>query len=484
VSFPTFIARLDRRARTAILAVGIGCLLAIPLRPAPAHADDLQESAQHLSDTAFNLLNSLSSDSSKAGATDVMGDLASFAGDAQTVASALGKGDKAAAAQAMNALVADRRSLDSAVAKNPGAISSSQWDSIKVELASLERRLPPASGPIAKAGPSTAPPAEPPVVPPPLTESTAPTPGGTAPKVEITKRVTDDAGVHLKGYLEGYDLKSAGIYDGDTLVTPIELSPTREGQRVNFNFTVQDVTASQSIRVEDHMGRIAAARMAAGPEAAVERSGHEKMIELGGGPHEAGPPPMVASKGTGGGTTVIPSRSPSRRHIHENPTVSPLTDVQINILQVTQSLSAPNTYQVVGQISGEGVKRAGIYVDGKLVKPIPMTPGAYTSFDTSFMLLGKEPTVRAYGNGTNFVEASIDLNTGAGTVYSSNPPLTPYYPINPYARANPYGYPPNAYGTDPYGRPYGPPPYGSGGGYPPPNYGYPPPSRPWWQKLF
>ena len=475
------IARLDLHAQVRTLAIGVACLLAMLISRATAvHADDLQESAQHLSDSAFAVLNSLSSDNSKSSATDVMGELASFAGDAQTVATALSKGDKAAAAQAMAALVSDRRSLDEAVAKNPGAISSSQWGSMKVELASLERRLPPATGAAAKARP----PAAPAVVPPPMSETTAPPPGGTAPKVEITNRVSDDVGVHIKGYLQGYDLKSAGIYDGDSLVTPIELSPTREGQRVNFNFTIQDVTPSQSIRVEDRMGRIAQARMAPGPETAIERSGHEKMIELGGGPREAGPPPeVVASKGAN--TTVIPSRSPSRRHIHENPTVSPLTDVQINILQVSKSLSEPNTYQVVGQISGEGVKRAGIYIDGKLVKPIPMTPGAYTSFDTSFMLLGKEPTVRAYGNGSNFVEAEIDLNTGAETIYGSNPPITPYYPVNPYARANPYGGYPNAYGTDPYGRPYGPPPYGSAPPYGARNpYGYPPPSRPWWQKLF
>jgi hypothetical protein len=462
------------------------CVLALmAARPALLRADDLQESAQHLSDGAFAMLNSLSSDSSKTGATDVMGELASFAGDAQTVAAALGKGDKAGAAQAMTALVSDRRGVDQALAKSPNAISSSQWGSLKVELASLERRIPPATGAAAKAGP----PPGPPVVPPPVSETTAPPPGGMEPKVEITNRTSDDAGVHLKGYLQGYDLKSAGIYDGDTLVTPIELSPTREGQRVNFNFTVQDVTPSQSIRVEDRMGRVAQARMEGGPATAVERSGHEKMIELGGGsaPETRRRPAVVASRG-GDNTTEIPSRSPSRRHNHQNPTVSPLTDVQINILQVTQSLSEPNTYQVVGQISGEGVKRAGIYIDGKLVKPIPMTPGAYTSFDTSFMLLGKEPTVRAYGNGSNFVEATIDLNTGAGTIYSANPPMVPYYGANPYARPNPYGYPPNAYGTDPYGRPYGPPPYGSSG-YPPPYgsrnpYGYPPPSRPWWQKLF
>ena len=60
-------------------------------------ADDLQSSAQHLSDSAFAILNSITSDSSKSAASDVMGAIASFAGDAQTLAAALAGGDRASA---------------------------------------------------------------------------------------------------------------------------------------------------------------------------------------------------------------------------------------------------------------------------------------------------------------------------------------------------------------------------------------------------
>jgi hypothetical protein len=163
--------------------------------------------------------------------------------------------------------------------------------------------------------------------------------------------------------------------------------------------------------------------------------------------------------------------------------------VQINILGVQQSISESGSYQVIGQISGNNVKRAGIYIDGRLVKPIPVSPGADTSFNVSFTMFGTAPTIRAYGAGNNFVESSIDLSTANGAVFGSNPPVGVYsypvspYPVNPYAR-NPYGYPASPYGSPPYGSPgYGAPGYGyPNSGYP--YNGYPPPSRPWWSKIF
>lgn len=158
--------------------------------------------------------------------------------------------------------------------------------------------------------------------------------------------------------------------------------------------------------------------------------------------------------------------------------------MQINILGVQKSLSEAASFQVIGQISGENVRRAGIYIDGRLAKPIAVTPGGDSSFNVAFTMLGNEATIRAYGVGSNYVESSIDLSNASGAVYGSNPPVGVYsypvnpYPVNPYAR-NPYGYPASPYGA--------PPGYGAPGypynGYP--NAGYPPPaSRPWWSKIF
>ena len=442
------------------------------LRATPIFADDLQSSAQHLSDSAFSILNSITSDSSKSAASDVMGAIASFAGDAQTLAATLASGDRQGASSAMTALIADRRAVDEALIKNPRAIDSSKWSPLKAELASIQDRVPSASSSAAKEAPY---PDD--VVKPPASEVAASIPEGSAPQVEITSRESDETGLHLKGFLQGDDLKSAGIYSGDAMIQKIDLSPTTGQQRVLLDFTLEQVSPDETIRVADSSGRTAEARIASNTTAAVESGGHEKMIELGGGavPVEEDPPVELASRGPDN-TAEIPSKSPSHRHQHENDTAAPL-EAQINILGVQQNLSSPTNYGITGQISGEGVTHAGIYVDGHMVKPIPVEANGDTSFNVSFTMLGTEATIRAYGNGSNFVESALDLSSANGTVYGSNPPMVTYgYPAaNPYART-PYGYPPNAYGPAPYGYP--------NSGYPN-GYGYqPPPSRPWWQKIF
>jgi hypothetical protein len=133
------------------------------------------------------------------------------------------------------------------------------------------------------------------------------------------------------------------------------------------------------------------------------------------------------------------------------------------------------------------VRHAGVYVNGRLVKPIPISTAGYSAFNLTFpMPAGSDARIRAYGNGNDFVEASIDTVTGGGgmTTYRNPPmyagpygaypayPPSPYYAPNPYAYANPYAPGYNPYTPSPY-------PYG----YAPP-YGVPPPApRPWYSKL-
>jgi len=445
-----------------------------------AHADDFHLSAQHLSDSAFAILNSLSADSSKAGVGDVIGAMASFAGDAQTLSTALSSGDRDGAGAAMTSLIADRRAVDEALLKNPNAIDESKWAPLKAELASIQARVPAVSPSMAK----TAPPESPSeVVRPPASEAAATVPDGSAPQVEITSRVSDDSGLHIKGYLQGTNLKSAGIYDGDAMILKIDLAPTPDAQRVLLDFKLEQVSPSETIRVADASGREAAAHIASDSTPVVESGGHEKMIELGGGSAVSDAPPIDLASHGPRNTAEIPSESPSRRHLHGNSNLAPLSDVQINIVGVQKSLSESSSYQVIGQISGGNVKRAGIYIDGRLAKPIAVTPGGDTSFNVAFTMFGNEASIRAYGLGSNYVESSIDLSTANGAVYGSNPPAGVYaYPVNPYAR-NPYGYPASPYGAPPG---YGAPGYPNGGypynGYP--NSGYPPPTRPWWSKIF
>jgi len=101
-------AVLKRRVRCAS-AIGFALAVALSvIAPKAARSDDLSGDAQHLSDSSFAVLNTVTSDSSKADAGDVIGAMASFAGDAQTLAAALAKGDRNGAGAAITALVADR----------------------------------------------------------------------------------------------------------------------------------------------------------------------------------------------------------------------------------------------------------------------------------------------------------------------------------------------------------------------------------------
>lgn len=454
-----------RSAMAFVLAVAMSVLPSTSAR-----GDDFHLSAHHLSDSAFAILNSLTSDSSKAGYGDVTGAMASFAGDAQTLSTALANGDRDGVSAAMTALVADRRAVDEALVKSPGAIDSAKWAGLKAELASIQTRVP-AESSVAKASPPERPSD---VVHPPASEAAVTVPDGAPPQVEISSRVTDDTGLHIKGFLQGTALKSAGIYDGDAMIQKIDLAPTPGAQRVLLDFTLEQVSPSETIRVDDLSGRIAEIHVASNSTPVVESGGHEKMIELGGGTGVTDAPPIEITSRGPDNTAEIPSKSPSGRHIHSGDALAPLTGVQINILGVQQSIAEPGSYQIIGQIAGNNVKRAGIYIDGRLVKPIPITPGSDTSFNVSFTMFGSAASIRAYGAGNNFVESSIDLSTANGAVYGSNPPVYAY-PVNPYAR-NPYSYPANPYAANPC-----PPGYGA---YPNGCQPLPTSSRPWWSKIF
>jgi hypothetical protein len=206
----------------------------------------------------------------------------------------------------------------------------------------------------------------------------------------------------------------------------------------------------------------------------------------------------------GHNTAEIPrsddAASPSRRHMANGSSLAPLANVQINILDAEELMSAPGIVEVIGQISGPGVKRAGVYLNGRLAQSIPISPSGYSGFDVRFsMPAGSDARIRAYGNGNDFVEASIDtVGGGGGMTTYNNPPMyggpgvyppTPYYGANPYAYGNPYAsgnpYPyGNPYAANPYPYGYAPSPYGS-----PPPYGYPPaqqppPNRSIWNRLF
>ena len=466
----------------ALLSVGIG--------PRQSFAQDAQAQALELSDHAFSMLNSINASSAKPG--PILAPVASLAGDAQTLSTALGAHDNASASGAMTSILSDRDKIEAA-AKIAGGQYPEQWASIREKIAALEKQVPASKGPVAR------------TEVPESHASFAPPPGEKmpdAPKVEIASRVFQAGKVRVKGFLEGTDLKSAGIFDGDTKSRDIDVASTPGEQRVNFDFSIEQPSPTQSIRVADVYGREAHAMVSPDPAAVGPMKGSEEMIEVDPGASassrgEAGPlaeSPLASAGPSRGNNTAEIARpgdalSPSRRHIDANSSLGPLTNVQINVIDAEELMSAPGNVEVVGQIAGPGVRHAGVYVNGRLVKPIAVSAGGYSAFDLTFpMPAGSDARIRAYGNGSNFVEASIDtVGGGSGMTEYGNTPMyaAPYgtypaYPPSPYYRPNPYAYAnPNPYA--PGYNPYAPNPYPYG--YPPP-YGTPPPSKPWYSKLF
>jgi len=448
-----------------------------------AFAQDAQAKALELSDRAFAMLNAINASSTKAG--PILAPAASLAGDAQTLSSALSAHDRASASGAMTSIISDRDKIEAA-AKIAGGQYPEQWTDIREKIAALEKAVPAAKAPLAR---SEVPESHA-VVAPPAGESMP-----AAPKIEISSRVFQAGKVRVKGFMEGTDLKSAGIFDGDTKSRDIDVASTPGDQRVNFDFSIEQPSPTQSIRVADVYGREAQALVTPDPAAVGPMKGSEEMIEVDPGASasrgEAGPlaeSPLASAGPSKGDNTAEIARpddelSPSRRHIDANPSLGPLTNVQINVIDAEESMSAPGNVEVVGQIAGPGVRHAGVYVNGRLVKPIAVSAGGYSAFDLTFpMPAGSDARIRAYGSGNDFVEASIDTGgPGAGMNVYNNPPMygspygayppSPYYRPNPYAYANPYAPGYNPYAPNPY-------PYGY-----PPGYGTPPTTKPWYSKL-
>jgi hypothetical protein len=468
-----------RRRALGLLIAAAALIATAWLAPSDLRAETAVAAAQELSDGAFALLNLVNAQAGKD--APLLGPVANLAADAQSLASAENHGDRSEAGHAMAAVVADEHAIEDANGRDPGHLDASKWNALKSQIDALQAQVPPVKGPLASAAPKPAASPAAAASGPPAIDTSA---QADAPRVVINSRVYTGGTVRVKGYLEGVNLKSAGIYDGPRQLRPLDVGMVSGSQRLNFDLGLESAGPGETIRVTDGYGRTAEARVA--PDVAVATApnsdAHDKMIELGSGVAEA-------DSGSAGinvpeprnNTAEIPRSAGDVAPEHPIPGgVGHLRDVQINVIGVTALPSQPGTYEVVGQIAGGGVHRAGVYVNGRLARPIPITSGGYSAFDVTFTAQAGDATIRAYGAGNDFIEASIDMSDNGMTVYNGPPAYPPYpaYPPpygNPY---NPYGYPANPYGAaNPYARPY---PYG----YPPPAYGTPPPSRPWYKRLF
>ncbi|HVA41613.1 MAG TPA: hypothetical protein VNF49_13165, partial [Candidatus Binataceae bacterium] len=294
--------------------------------------------------------------------------------------------------------------------------------------------------------------------------------GGPTIKIE-SRRVIGDV-TRLKGYFEGSALQSAGIYEGAQNVKPIKVDQVIGRQKVEFQLALRDADIATNLRVIDQAGRMATASVFGEDSTAMASTGTESGVEVDRG----------AGATSGGNTAEIPSANarPSGGLEGSAPGMdeglgggglsgglsggtlggglgAPMGNIQINIESVNPVNPLAHMYQVAGQIIGHGVHRAGIYVDGRLVKRLPVSSGANVSnFHTTFMMNGGTATIRAFGAGNQYVESSIATPPA---VASAPPIVIAPYGMNPYS---PYGM--NPYAADPFGSPYGSPygvPYGT-----------------------
>jgi hypothetical protein len=267
---------------------------------------------------------------------------------------------------------------------------------------------------------------------------------GAPPQVVIESRTPENAVIHLKGYIEGSDLKRGGIYAGGREVRAFQITPVLGEQRINFDIGVESPAPDTTLRIYDAEGRMAQASVADTTIAAPARgidTGVSAAASAGGAldapeipqlrrSMSATEAPSVESGvevfrnnpdgGSSGDASSVntaeipshgkPGKSPSKRHTMS----SHLGNVQITITAENLIDPASSTYRIAGQIEGHGLSRAGIYDGRRLVSPITIAFGSdVTKFDKQFTSDGGAITIRAYGVGDQYVESSVDLSNAA-----------------------------------------------------------------------
>jgi hypothetical protein len=372
---------------------------------AEVRADDLQSVSARLAEQSFRVLHRLTG-SSDAESSQLIGSLASLADDAESLRQALVLNDRRAAQAAMASLVSDRQTIDQALSHNPGTLKLEEWANLRAQLDKLVREMAAcrtASDAICEKATSSESKGKS------RTESLTDAGG---PHIVIVSRESDGAGVRLKGYFEGIDLKSAGIYEGSKELRAFKVDGLAGRQRVEFDLRLEDPSAFSLLRVVDAAGKSAQAFVA------------ENTSELAAASSDAAIPsgPATAASASDSDlgrpiaglndTAEIPSYgpllpSPSKRHT----LASRLGDARIDVLSLTRIATLPPTYEIVGRIHGRGITRAGIYLDGRLVETIPIVPGANdTTFDRQFRAEARRATIRAYSVGNQFIEEPLVLD--------------------------------------------------------------------------
>jgi hypothetical protein len=381
-----------------------------------AHGEDLKSASAHLADQAFALLDHLSKQG-RDNPNPLLGAVASLSGDVDSLRQSLAHNDLRSASSDITSLQADRTAVDQALKLHPNAIPAQEWNTLKQRLDRLVREIPPCgthsecgSAPDSESPPGLAPPGS--IRPP------------APPRIVMASRESDGGIVWLKGYFEGTALRSAGIYEGSRQLKSFKVNDVPGRQKVEFDLRLEDPSAATVLRITDANDRTAESPII-DPRLQPLPMPPTSEISAGVAPSTAfsdgsETPPK---SGDDAGVAEIPSHgpfmpSPSKRHTM----VSKLGGVGIELFSVTRTRILPPTYEIVGQITGRGITRAGIYLDGRLIQPIPIIDSAnYTSFDQRVVVQGGSMTIRAYSVGNQFVEQSVDLFNAEDASEPSSP---------------------------------------------------------------
>jgi hypothetical protein len=398
-----------------------------------ASADPVETAAAHLADQSFQVLTALNKQSTGAGSNPLLGPMATFAADADTLNKSLVQHDADGASSAVKALQSDQVTIDQTMKAHPEALNPSDWTILRQQVAALAKKVP--SSPVESGSSAHVPSAAPAPTPalsaePPMTETatSSATDQRTGPQIVITSRQSDGDAVRLRGYFEGYALKSAGIYDGSSELRAFKVNDVHGEQRVEFDLRLGGASTTTLLRVADADGRTAEAPALASADT---ESNEPSTGELASAAPLGSEPGGGTIGGASGSTAEIPSHgpftpSPSKRHMLG----AHLGNVRVDIAQVVELADSPPTYQVVGQIHGPGVTHAGVYVDGRLVEQIAIAASTHlTSFSERFIDEGGPATIRAYGIGSQFTETPIDIAETADNSIASTAPAMPAAPM-------------------------------------------------------
>ncbi len=446
------------------------CAIALVVAAATvAVAADAKALSAQLSDEAFALLTSISG--KRDTPNPLLGPVGVFAADSQKLSSALQAQDRRGAAAAMAALESDAAAVDKAAAS--GGLDAGKWGDIKHDLASLSALIPvsPAASVAAAPGPSAGAAAPKESAPASIPPSADAGDLGDRPRVRIDSAQMVGADiVRLKGYMSGRALRSAGIYLGETRLAKLDIKPASGQQMIQFNIEIHDPQQGSVLRVYDSEGRSAQALIPGEVEAAApmresapaiviapppsSASAGSPNVGLGGfeesselermeGALESASRSGSSASGSGVWENSASENSASGANTEEIPSaVPPLSgpksrmashlaahgnnDIQIQIDSITMVDPGMREYMVRGQIAGSNLKRAGIYVDGRLVQKLPVERGSgfhTSSFAQSFTDVGSEATIRVYRSRHNYSETSINLASASIGTPSMPPAL-------------------------------------------------------------